>query len=113
MKTLTLVFCVFFCASGFSQDYASLRSKLETMYQTDQQYRIILDSLVRKQKLEWSSPEVQHWIPIAMQQDSANLASVKNILDQFGWIGMDKIGPKANETLFLIIQHADSITMAS
>ncbi len=78
------------------------------MYETDQRYRIILDSLFTKAKLEWTDPQIQKWIPLAQKQDSINLAETRTILDQYGWLGIDKIGKKANESLFLIIQHADS-----
>lgn len=91
-----------------AQDYKAIQQQLETMYETDQRYRIILDSLFTKAKLEWTDPQIQKWIPIAQRQDSINLAETRAILDQHGWLGIDQIGAKANEALFLIIQHADS-----
>lgn len=103
-----LLFYLFFSVSAFAQDYKSIQQKLEALYETDQRYRIILDSLFTKAKLEWTDPQIQKWIPIAQQQDSINLAETRAILDQHGWLGIDKIGKKANESLFLIIQHADS-----
>jgi hypothetical protein len=39
--------------------------------------------------------------------DSINLIKVKQILDQYGWLGADVIGSNGNLTLFLVIQHAD------
>ncbi len=38
------------------------------------------------------------------------MLNVKAILDQYGWVGEDKVGPQANTTLFLVIQHADLAT---
>lgn len=40
-------------------------------------------------------------------QDSINLIKVIEILDKNGWVGADKVGGQANQTLFLVIQHAD------
>lgn len=42
-----------------------------------------------------------------MFKDSINLIKVSEILDKNGWVGADKIGGQANQTLFLVIQHAD------
>lgn len=111
MRTFYLLITLLFSINTFAQDYKAIQQKLETMYETDQRYRIILDSLFTKAKLEWSDPQIQKWIPIAQQQDSINLAETRAILDQHGWLGVDQIGKKANESLFLIIQHADSSVM--
>jgi hypothetical protein len=108
MRKLLFLLGLLFSISSYAQDYKAIQQKLETMYETDQRYRIILDSLFTKAKLAWSDPQIQKWIPIAQQQDSINLAETRSILDQYGWLGIDKIGKKANESLFLIIQHADS-----
>ena len=44
---------------------------------------------------------------IMTHRDSLNLRKVTAILDQYGWVGADKVGGQANQTLFLVIQHAD------
>jgi hypothetical protein len=33
---------------------------------------------------------------------------VCEILDQYGWLGPDKIGAAGNQTLFLVIQHSET-----
>ncbi|REG96468.1 DUF6624 domain-containing protein [Flavobacterium aquicola] len=40
-------------------------------------------------------------------KDSINLLKVIKILDEKGWVGKDIVGSQANQTLFLVIQHAD------
>ncbi|WP_310586204.1 DUF6624 domain-containing protein [Emticicia oligotrophica] len=45
-----------------------------------------------------------------MYRDSINLIKIVNILDTKGWVGADKVGGQANQTLFLVIQHADLAT---
>ncbi|WKL47053.1 hypothetical protein Q1W71_19080 [Flavobacterium pectinovorum] len=41
------------------------------------------------------------------KKDSINLIRVMKILDEKGWVGKDVVGAQANQTLFLVIQHAD------
>lgn len=46
----------------------------------------------------------------AQKIDSANLARVKSILNQFGWPGKSLVGEKASGAAWSIIQHADLAT---
>jgi hypothetical protein len=39
--------------------------------------------------------------------DSLNVIKVSRILDQRGWLGPDIVGKRGNQTLFLVIQHAN------
>ena len=41
-------------------------------------------------------------------QDSLDLVRVTAIIDSAGWLGEKEIGHKANQALFLVIQHADA-----
>ncbi len=43
-----------------------------------------------------------------MAIDSANQALVKPILRKYGWLPKSKIGEKASEAIFLVIQHSDA-----
>lgn len=40
--------------------------------------------------------------------DSLNLVRVTAIIDSAGWLGADVIRQKANQALFLVIQHGDA-----
>lgn len=111
MKTALVLLLLFSNRLSFPQDYKEIQKRLEEVNALDQKYRVIIDSLVRKRKLEWKDPEIQKWIPIAARQDSVNLITVLRLIDQYGWLGISKIGVKANETQFLIVQHADSNVM--
>lgn len=106
--TTACISLLFTPKQGISQDYSSLKEELNNIYESDQQYRIVLDSLVRKAGLQWDHPEIQNIIPKAAKQDSLNLSRVLFILDSCGWIGAKQIGDKANQTLFVVIQHANS-----
>jgi len=85
-----------------------LQAKLLAIYDDDQKDRQRIEEMGKK--YGYNSREVDKlWKTIAYK-DSVNLLNVKAILDQYGWVGEDKVGPQANTTLFLVIQHADLAT---
>ncbi len=78
---------------------------LDTIFNEDQKYRKSIDSI--KNKFGMYSPRLKkHWETIH-RRDSINWKKVKMILDEYGWLGKDKIGKQGNNTLFLVLQHAD------
>ena len=85
--------------------------QLDTIFQEDQYYRLMLDSVFNKYGFD--SPEGQALIQTMQRQDSVNLVKVKNIIDTHGWLGKEVVGQMGNATLFLVIQHADSATQAT
>ena len=46
-----------------------------------------------------------------IDQESSDIIS--GIIDQYGWLGKDKIGSEANQVLFLGIQHIDDLVIQS
>ena len=85
--------------------------QLDTIFQEDQKYRLMLDSVFSK--YGGDSPEAKALIQTIHRQDSVNLVKVKNIIDTYGWLGKEAVGQMGNVTLFLVIQHADSATQAT
>lgn len=53
------------------------------------------------------SKQVDSLIRIMIHKDSINLKKITKILATYGWVGPDKVGGKASQTFFLIIQHSD------
>lgn len=81
-----------------------LVEKLEGIYNEDQKYRAQLS------RLPQGSPELKLlWDTINMK-DSLNLLQIIPILDEYGWLGEDVVGPTGNSALFLVIQHSDQQT---
>jgi hypothetical protein len=78
---------------------------LDTILQDDQSGRMQLDAVEKKYGRD-SKEMKAHWAMIE-QKDSIDLVRIKDILDQYGWLGPDVIGREGNQTLFLVIQHAD------
>lgn len=74
------------------------------------------DQGIRRQFIEaqtkfgLQSKQVDSLGKIMLYKDSINLIKVTEILDKHGWVGPEKVGGQANQTLFLVIQHADLAT---
>ena len=88
-----------------------LSALLDTIYNEDQSGRLKIDSLQRK--FGWQSEQVQSLLRPMMIQDSVNLVKVKHIIDTYGWLGPDEVGKQGAKTIFLVIQHADSLTQVN
>lgn len=82
-----------------------LMAQLDSVYTEDQKYRVAIHDIEKKYGL--GSPEVKKQWKFIESKDSINLIQISKILDKYGWLGADVIGPKGNSTLFLVIQHAD------
>ena len=82
-----------------------LQAKLLTIFQDDQPIR--LQYISAQKEFGRQSKQVDSLGRIMMHKDSANLIKVTEILDKYGWVGADKVGVQANQTLFLVIQHSD------
>lgn len=78
---------------------------LDSIYEEDQKYRQQLAAT--EEKYGWESEEMKSLWKIIHEKDSLNQLNVKKILDERGWLGADVIGHQGNQTLFLVIQHAE------
>ena len=118
LKILVLLSSLFFLGCGNNMpnqeeetsadliDYESLKEQLETIYDVDQ---------VPREKMSKMYEESKTFDPALMKEmvisDSINLVKVLAILENYGWLPMSKIGEKASDALFLVIQHSDAETM--
>jgi len=93
------------------QSNKKIAAQLDTIFQEDQAGRLKIDSLQRK--FGWQSEQVQSLLRPMIIQDSINLIKVKNIIDKYGWLGQEEVGKQGAQTLFLVIQHADSLTQVT
>jgi hypothetical protein len=83
----------------------TLRAQLEIVFRADQQYRQPLEATAKK--YGWHSKKVDSLYAGMSIQDSIDLGIVTHILDTYGWVGTDSIGPSGSTTLWTVIQHAD------
>jgi len=89
--------------------YHAIEARLDSILEEDQSGRRMLDDLSKKH----NTRKVDSLWKVIGKKDAANLANVKEILDKYGWLGINEIGEKANLALFLVIQHADSLTQVT
>lgn len=82
-----------------------LQKELITIFNDDQTSRN--QYVAAQKKYGYQSKEADSLRKIVILKDSLNLIKIIKILDEKGWVGKDKVGPQANQTLFLVIQHSD------
>ena len=85
-----------------------LQRLLIKIYDGDQKHRLKSEEIGRVYGFE-SKEMSALWKTIEIT-DRVNLVRVKQILDSEGWVGEERVGPRANSALFLVIQHADLMT---
>jgi hypothetical protein len=87
------------------QDYSKLTAVLDSIYTEDQlcqrQYVEIQNKYGRQ------SEELKSFRAVMKEKYSHNLNIISNILDEYGWLGADKVGDRGNMTFFLVIQHSN------
>lgn len=82
-----------------------LQAKLIAIFEDDQQIR--REYISAQKEFGRKSKQVDSLGKIMIYKDSINLIKVTEILDNYGWVGANKVGEQANQTLFLVIQHSD------
>jgi len=86
--------------------YHAIEARLDTVLDDDQSDRRKLDEFSRLH----NTRKLDSLWEVIGKKDDINLAKVKAVLDKYGWLGINEIGEKANLALFIVIQHADSLT---
>ena len=79
--------------------------QLDSIRKNDQLDR--LKALDNEKKFGGQSTEAKDQWKIVAQKDKANLAVVENIIAKYGWPGITEVGFEGNQTIFLVIQHAE------
>lgn len=82
-----------------------LQKELLEIFQEDQEIRY--QYIAAQNKYGNQSKEADSIGDLMEQKDRLNLIKIRKILDEKGWVGKDKVGQQANQTLFLVIQHSD------
>ncbi|WP_157560147.1 DUF6624 domain-containing protein [Kordia algicida OT-1] len=85
-------------------DYKELQTQLEAIRIEDQTLRQLLPEATAKFGAD--SDELKHIWKLIHKQDRINEEKVLHIIDTYGWLGKSDIGEMANQTLWLVIQHA-------
>jgi hypothetical protein len=86
----------------------ALVNQLDSIYKEDQDGRYKTDEI--ENKYGRNSKELSEQLKILHNRDSINLLLVENILKNNGWPAQNTIGDQGEQTIFLVIQHADLST---
>jgi hypothetical protein len=113
---LLLSFFVKF-ASGQTSVNLTLKSELDSIFQLDQKYRVLLfseelksrpDSVAKSYGVETS--QLQNFLINKMVSiDSTNIKRIDEIIKEYGYPGKSLVGEPASEAAFFVIQHSQSI----
>lgn len=82
-----------------------LEKQLAEIYTEDQEIRGEFMNVYKAPKPD--KKKIDSIGKIMERKDSINLIKVMKILDERGWLGKNVVGKQGNQTLFLVIQHAD------
>jgi len=82
-----------------------MKNRLEKLRMQDQTIRLLLPDAEKRFGVE---SEAYQWFrnELMPENDSVVLVDIIKIIDQHGWLGINEVGVLANQTLWLIIQHA-------
>ena len=89
---------------GKEKSDAEIKAELEQIGTQDQTLRLLLPEVQAKFGNE--STELKYFWSLINQQDSINEIAVTKLIDNYGWVGKDRVGEEANQSLWLVIQHA-------
>lgn len=84
-----------------------LSNSLDSIYNDDQSYRIMLFELMNNNA---SQKDIDSVRAIIKEKDRINLIKVEKIISQYGWLGPQEVGINGSQALFLVIQHSDLAT---
>jgi len=82
-----------------------LSQELEKIFDDDQKYRLLVDSAEKISGKD--SPQLDSLRKMIRTQDAKNLSRVTDLIDKYGWLGVDDVGRKGHQAQFLVIQHSD------
>jgi hypothetical protein len=83
-------------------DYDSIRVILEDIYDKDQGIRQVFEDSIRD-----NSPNSLSYVSKIIMVDNENQKILLPIIERYGWIPSSKIGEKASDAIFYVIQHSE------
>ncbi|MES2875466.1 MAG: DUF6624 domain-containing protein [Bacteroidota bacterium] len=104
-KLFLIAILTMIASTSCSQNFESIKQELLVIHKEDQDIRH--EWIAALNHPTHSTKTIDSLGKIMETKDSVNIIHVSRILDDYGWLGKDKIGPDANQTLFLVVQHSD------
>lgn len=81
-----------------------LKQQLESLRTKDQCLRLMLPEV--EKKFGADSEEKRYFWSLINEQDRINEVEVIQIIEKHGWLGVNRVGEMANQSIWLVIQHA-------
>ena len=81
-----------------------LKQELEWISAEDQTLRLLLPDAL--EKFGAGTNEYKYLWTLINRQDSICVEKVIDIVEEHGWLGKSRVGDKANQAIWLVIQHA-------
>lgn len=82
-----------------------LKQELEWISAEDQTLRLLLPDAL--EKFGAGTNEYKYLWTLINRQDSICVDKITDILEEHGWLGKSRVGEKANQAIWLVIQHAE------
>ena len=106
---MLLVFILSSCAQSNSKNQkektdSQIQAQLEEIGTKDQTLRLLLPDV--QNRFGKNSDESKYFWSLINEQDSINEIAVTKIIDDYGWLSIERVGQNANQSLWLVIQHA-------
>lgn len=86
-----------------------LIKRLEKLRILDQEPRTMLSRL--GEQFSDTSQQIRDLWRVIRYLDCTNVDTLENIIGEFGFPGIDQVGPEGNKTAWLVLQHADADVM--
>ncbi|NQZ74964.1 MAG: hypothetical protein HRT61_02480 [Ekhidna sp.] len=89
------------------QDLETIQARLESLSEENMVLRTQVSTVISEFGFE--SKEMQSFNKEILKFDSVALDYAISVIEEYGWLGRSDIGKQANETLFVLIQHAQDV----
>lgn len=103
-----LLFCILGCKNKNNEFNKILSNRLDSMHSEQNlcQYEISKsDEIFGRDSKESATLRKK-----ADEIDSLHKEEVKEMIEQYGWLGTDKVGPDESTMAFIFVQHSDPVT---
>jgi hypothetical protein len=101
---LLLLFFLILVSSAYSQFNKNLSQQIDSLVIEDQKWRLLE---VQVENKEIDTLNVDFLIKKIGETDSLNFIIIKQIFEDYGFPGYDKVGGLSSQNFFLLVQHSD------
>ena len=101
---LFLLFFFIIVTYVYGQFYKNLSQQIDSLVTEDQKWRLLR---VQVENKEIDTVSVEFLSKKIRETDSLNFIIIKQIFEDYGFPGYDKVGESSSQNFFLLVQHSD------